>query len=69
MNSEQIVAQRAKSKTYWLGIVIMLLGFAQANFPMIAGYLGEFQGAVNFLIGALVLILRELTKEPLSDKV
>ena len=64
----QIVKQRLKSKTYWLGTFILLLGFVQDNFPLISQYLGEHQGAVKVLIGLLIIAMRELTKEPLSEK-
>lgn len=66
--SEDFLSKRLKSKTYWLGVLVIFVGFAQANFPMIANYLGEYQGAVNFVIGFLVLFLRELTKTPISEK-
>jgi hypothetical protein len=66
--SKAIMKQRLQSKTYIFGVVIMALGFAQQNISMLGAFLGEYQGAINFAIGLSVLILRELTKAPLSEK-
>lgn len=62
------IVQRAYSKTYWLGLAVLLLGYLQQNFSLIDSYLGEYKNAVYFVIGILILIMRELTKEPLSEK-
>lgn len=65
---ESLVKQRWKSKTYWLGFFVMILTYAQANYSLVSQYLGEYQNGINFLIGFLILVLREVTKEPLSEK-
>lgn len=66
--TEEIVKQRLKSKTYWLGLAVLILTYAQANFALISQYVGEHQNAINFVIGFLILFFREITKEPLSKK-
>lgn len=65
---EKAIAQRAKSKTYWLGLAVSLLAYLQANFPLLEGYLGDYKNAVLFLVGLGICYLRELTDKPLSKK-
>lgn len=65
---KQQIQQRAKSKTYWLGIAIMLLSYVQENFVLVEQYVGEYKGTVIFIIGGLILFFREITKGPLSEK-
>lgn len=65
---QMLVKQRAKSKTYWLGMAIVMLSFAQANFAQIAAFMGEYSSAVNFCIGMAICVMRELTKSSLSAK-
>lgn len=61
-------AQRANSKAYMLGTVVSLLGFLQENSAMIATAIGDAGGWVNLAIGAAIIIVRELTNAPLSQK-
>ena len=65
---KQQIQQRAKSKTYWLGFAVMMLSYVQSNIAQVDQFLGEYKGLVMFVIGALIMILREVTKGPLSDK-
>jgi len=62
------IQERAYSKTYWLGFAVLLLGYLQQNFALLETYLGDYKDSVFFVVGFLILILRELTKEPLSQK-
>lgn len=62
------IEQRAKSKTYWLGFAVMLLGYLQQNFSLIDKYLGDSRDIAFFAVGFLILVLRELTKTPISEK-
>lgn len=63
------VQARLYSKTYWLGLIVLVLTYTQSNFALIKSYLGEYESAVNYAIGLSILVLREVTKKPLSDKV
>lgn len=65
---ETLVAQRAASKTYWFGLAIMLLGYVQDNFPLIDHYLGQYDTAVKFAIGFVIILLREVTTKALKEK-
>lgn len=62
------IEQRYHSKTYWLGFAVMLLGYLQQNFSLLDTYLGEYRNAVYLVVGLLIMVFRELTKEPLSEK-
>lgn len=61
-------AQRANSKAYRLGMAVAVLGYAQENFDMIAPLIGAAGGWVTFGIGIAIIIVRELTNAPLSQK-
>lgn len=65
---ESLVVQRWKSRTYWLGLFVIFLTYLQTNFALVAQYVGEYQNLINFIVGFLILALREATKEPLSAK-
>lgn len=62
------IAQRISSKTYWLGLAVLALGFLESNIAQLDVFLGEYSGPVKIGIGLLILIMRELTKVPLSEK-
>lgn len=66
MNS---IKARLKSKTYYLGLFVLCLTFTQDNFGLVSQYLGEYSNLVNYTIGVLILIMRELTVEPVSKKI
>lgn len=65
---KQQIKQRVRSKTYWLGFAVMMLSYAQSNIGQVDQFVGEYKGLVTFVIGALIMVLREATKGPLSDK-
>ena len=66
--TKDAIKQRAKSKTYYFGLAIMVLGYAEANFSVIQNLFGTNAGYVNCGIGLAILVLRELTKTPLNQK-
>lgn len=57
---------RWKSKTNLFGAAILALGVVQSNFPQIQDQLGNKAGFVYIGIGVLIVILRELTSEPVG---
>lgn len=59
---------RLKSRTYWLGFFVIGLSYAEQNFPLIRGYLGEYAGLVEFSIGLAIMGCREITTKPISKK-
>ncbi len=63
-----MVRQRLRSKTYLLSLLVTALGVVQANFPHIKELLGEHAGVTFMVIGVLIAVLRELTKEPVAAK-
>ena len=63
-----IINQRLKSKTYWLGAFVLALTYTQQNFGLIERHLGESAQLIDYGIGLSILLLRELTKKPLSEK-
>lgn len=61
--------QRLKSKTYWLAIVVGVLGAVQIAWPTMLPVMGEkLFGWTTLIIGVAVALLREVTREPLQDK-
>jgi len=65
---KNLIAQRFKSNTYWLGLAAGTLGVVQVNFPMVADYLGDKAGLVNIGLMIAIFLVRELTTKPLSEK-
>ena len=71
------VAGATKSKTVWLGLLITLLGYLQANLPLIRTLLAPWLkpeqvepalAGITMLAGMLVVVVRFLTDGPLSEK-
>lgn len=59
------------SKTVWLGSLIALLGYAQANADTLKALLAAHPQAYAwgmYIIGALVVLCRFLTTVPVADK-
>ena len=70
-------AGAAKSKTIWLGLIITLMGYFQANLPLLrtllAPSVGEdkvelVMGAINMALGVGVIVVRFYTDSALSEK-
>lgn len=58
---------RIKSKTYWLGFIISLLGFLEYSLHLITDQIGQENfGIVLFVISFLIFILREITNKPVN---
>lgn len=56
---------RIKSKTYWFGLAVTVLGAIQLYLPEVEHLLAGWSGVVNMGVGVGIVILRELTKEPI----
>lgn len=63
--------KRLKSKTYWLGLAVLLLGAleqAQATGMIPSLFEGRVQGWVMIGVSVLIFLLREATKQPVAEK-
>lgn len=63
--------KRLKSKTYWLGLAVLLLGAleqAQATGAVPALFEGKAQGWVTIGISVAIFLLREATIKPVAEK-
>lgn len=60
----ELIKQRLRSKTYWLGVAIA----ATPLLEMITGPVTSINPVAGAVIGLAVIVLRELTREPLSAK-
>lgn len=64
-----MLTSRFKSKTYWLGFAVSLLGYAEASLHLVRDHIGEDKyGVVLFGIGLLIFLLREFTTKPVGEK-
>jgi hypothetical protein len=59
---------RLKSKTNLTAIAIAVLGVVETNAPMLRDLLGEWYGLTYVGIGVAMVILREVTKTPVTEK-
>lgn len=58
---------RVKSKTHWFNVSALLFSAAAVNLPALEGVVGrEFYQVALFVIPAVNMVLRELTKEPIA---
>ena len=64
----EVIKQRAKSKTYHLALAVSALGAVQIALPGVADLLKEHYGPVTMVVGVLIAVLREMTKDAISDK-
>lgn len=60
------VSGAIQSKTNWLGLAIILVGFWQLAIPKLIPT--EYAGIADIIIGSAVIILRFMTSESLEDK-
>lgn len=59
----------ARSKTIWLGFLIALFGYLQANVHTLAPWLDQkWIGLGNMLLGLGVIVVRFYTDSALSEK-
>jgi len=59
---------RLKSKTNLVGIAIAILGVVEMNAPLLQEILGKWYGLTYIGIGITMVILREVTKVPVTEK-
>ena len=59
---------RAKSKTYWLGMISIILGTVVSNPEIIGPYFGDHAGLIMMILGIAGMVIREYTSESLSTK-
>ncbi len=62
------ILKRLKSKTYGWALVPMILAYIETNADMIRPLLHEWYGPTMFVIGLVAMLIRELTKTPVSEK-
>ena len=63
-----MMRQRLKSWTNRSGVLLAMLGVVQTNFPQIQAQLGDYAGFTYIGIGVLMVILRERTVKPITEK-
>ena len=57
-----------KSKTNWAGVAVACLGIVEMNAPLIQEMLGQWYGLTYIGIGVAMVVLRNLTTTPVSEK-
>lgn len=62
-----LIAQALKSKTVWFGLILSILSWLQASWAD-AGLTPEQLGVTGSVVGTLIIILRAVTTQPLSEK-
>lgn len=63
------VTGATKSKTIWLGFLVTLFGFLQANVHTFAPWVDQkYIGLGNMLLGLGVIVVRFFTDSALSEK-
>ena len=62
------ISQLFKSKTINFATALGVFGVIEANWQVVAPYLGEAQGWVYTGIAAIMAGLRVVTKKPLAEK-
>lgn len=58
--------KRHLSKTNWFGTAVLVLGMVQSELPKVSELLGKYDGVAYIFIGVAIIVLRELTKEPVK---
>lgn len=65
----RIMRNAMKSKTIWLGLILVILGALYDNFSYLQNVIHpQWYGVILVIIGVLVAILRFVTTLPLEDK-
>lgn len=63
------IKKRLKSKFYHLGVTVLpLLVYLQSQFPGLREFVGANYNIIFIGLGALIILLRELTTKKLDDK-
>lgn len=63
----EAVAKSLKSKTVWFGLAIGVLSVLQSSLSQV-GLTPEQLSVVGPIVGTLIIALRAVTTQPLSDK-
>ena len=65
-----IIRERGKdpvsSKTVWLGLITSVTSFLSMQFPQLNGVIESNWEGIGLGLGAVIVVLRVLTKRPLS---
>jgi len=70
MDAKTVVAGSLRSKTQWLGAIVMVLGILQDQGQLLTQLIGpDHMGKVMAAIGLAFMVLRALTTSSLEDKV
>ena len=65
----RIMRSAMRSKTIWLGLLLVILGAVYDNFSYLQDVIKpELYGIILVIIGVLVAVLRFVTTLPLEDK-
>ena len=62
-----LITQAFKSKTVWFGLILSILSWVQASWIQ-AGLTPDQLGVTGSVVGTLIIILRAITTQPLSEK-
>lgn len=63
------ILQTLKSKTMVVSYLLILLGFVEANFGVVGGFIpAAYHPVAISLIGFVMAILRLVTTKPVADK-
>jgi len=63
------ILQTLKSKTMVVSYLLILLGFVEAHFSLVAGFIpAAYHPVAISLIGLLMAVLRLVTTKPVADK-
>lgn len=68
IDKKATIKQQLKSKTNHLGTALFGLVFLQANFPRLESYLQEYSNIVFIALGLSIIVLRQITTKPVSEK-
>jgi len=60
--------KRFKSRTNITALVIGVLGVIEANIHMLQDLLGKWYGLTFVVVAVIMMILREITTEPVTEK-
>jgi hypothetical protein len=64
-----ILKGATRSKTVYLGLVILVVGVIQANAAALAPFIPEkYFGLFNMMLGVLVVVVRFFTDQSLEEK-
>jgi len=69
MNAKELAIGSMKSKTQWIGVIVIVLGILQDQSQMLSILIGpEHMGKVMAAIGLVFMVLRAVTSTSLAEK-